>query len=95
MNTRGLPGMFAPMYQVSAVGNSEACASSWLCTTQASSACGAGSMARAPRSRTAPMIRAMNSTCCSIDTGMFDSTDGLCGPVMVNRFGYPALISPR
>ena len=52
-------------------------------------------MACAPRSRTAPMIRAMNSTCCSIDTGMLDSTDGLCGPVIVNRFGYPALISPR
>ena len=42
-----------------------------------------------------PMIRATKSTCCSIDTGMLDSTDGLCGPVMVNRFGKPALIRPR
>jgi CheY-like chemotaxis protein len=35
------------------------------------------------------------STCCPIDTGIFDSTDGLCGPVMVNRLGKPATEMPR
>ena len=29
------------------------------------------------------MASAIQSTCCSIDTIMFDSTDGLCGPVTV------------
>ena len=28
-------------------------------------------------------------------TGMFASTDGLCGPVIVNRLGKPATASPR
>ena len=35
------------------------------------------------------------STCCSIDTAMLDSTDGLPGPVIRNRFGKPAVIRPR
>jgi hypothetical protein len=30
-----------------------------------------------------------------METGMFDRTNGLCGPVIMNRFGKPALISPR
>ena len=75
------------MYQVSAVGNRVASASSWFSATQASSASRVGSMLAAPRSSSSPMIFAMKSTCCSIETGMFDSTDGLCGPVMVNRLG--------
>ena len=49
----------------------------------------------APRSRTSPMIVLTSSTCCSIDTGMFDSTDGLWGPVIVNRFGKPATVRPE
>ena len=36
------------------------------------------------------MQSVIHSTCCSIETGMFDSTDGLCGPVMVKKFGKPA-----
>ena len=35
------------------------------------------------------MQSAIQSTCCSIDTIMFDSTDGLPGPVIMNRFGKP------
>ena len=35
------------------------------------------------------MQSAIQSTCCSIDTAMFDSTDGLPGPVIMNRFGKP------
>ena len=34
-------------------------------------------------------------TCCSIDTTMLVSTDGLPGPEIVNRFGKPATPSPR
>ena len=41
------------------------------------------------------MHSVIHSTCCSIDTGMLDSTDGLCGPVIVNRFGNPATTKPR
>ena len=41
------------------------------------------------------MRSAIHSTCCSIDTTMFESTDGLPGPVMVNRLGKPATMMPR
>ena len=41
------------------------------------------------------MQSAIHSTCCWIDTSMFVSTDGLPGPVMVNRFGKPATPRPR
>ncbi len=37
----------------------------------------------------------IHSTCCSIDTTMLLSTDGLSGPVMVNRLGKPAIATPR
>ena len=40
-------------------------------------------------------VSAMKSTCCSIDTDMFDSTDGLPGPVIMNRLGKPTLNRPR
>src|SRR5437763_547256 len=36
------------------------------------------------------MQSAIQSTCCSIETIMLLSTDGLPGPVIVNRFGEPA-----
>ena len=36
----------------------------------------------------------IHSTCCSIATGMLVSTDGLPGPVMVNRLGKPATCRP-
>ena len=37
----------------------------------------------------------IQSTCCSMDTIMFDSTDGLPGPVIMNRLGKPATVRPR
>ena len=37
----------------------------------------------------------IHTTCCSIDTIMFVSTDGLPGPVIVNMFGKPAPARPR
>ena len=48
-----------------------------------------------PVLRMVSMQSVTHSTCCSIDTGMFDSTDGLCGPVMVNKLGKPATEMPR
>jgi hypothetical protein len=41
------------------------------------------------------MQSAIQSTCCSIEIIMFENTDGLAGPVMVNRFGKPWTINPR
>ena len=37
----------------------------------------------------------IQSTCCSIDVVMFDSTDGLPGPVIMNMFGKPTVDTPR
>ena len=37
----------------------------------------------------------IQSTCCSIETIMLLSTDGLPGPVIMNMFGKPAVIRPR
>ena len=34
-------------------------------------------------------------TCCSIDTIMLVSTDGLPGPEIVKKFGNPTVPSPR
>ena len=41
------------------------------------------------------MQSAIQSTWCSIDTTMLVSTDGLPGPVTVNRLGNPATPRPR
>ncbi len=41
------------------------------------------------------MQSVIQSTCCSIATGMLVSTEGLPGPVMVNRLGKPATCRPR
>src|SRR3954467_2448226 len=35
------------------------------------------------------------STCCSIDTAMLDSTEGLPGPVMAKKLGKPTVVRPR
>ena len=40
------------------------------------------------------MQATIQSTCCSIETIMLLSTEGLPGPVTVNRFGKPAMVSP-
>ena len=41
------------------------------------------------------MQSAIQSTCCSMETIMLESTDGLCGPVIMNKLGNPADIMPR
>ena len=48
-----------------------------------------------PSPRAKARQSAIQSTCCSIDTTMLDSTDGLPGPVTMNRLGNPAAATPR
>ena len=94
-NTRGLPGTLAPMYHELANGNREMSAPSLTWRPHPSSACWVASIVSNPPSRRSRNVSAMKSTCCSIDTDMFDSTDGLPGPVIMNRLGKPTLNRPR
>src|SRR5580692_9598608 len=95
MNTRGLPGTLAPMYQELAVGSKVMAAQSWTCWFHPDSASVVGSIVSKPSSRMSLRHPATQSTCCSIDTVMFDRTEGLPGPVSMKKFGYPAVMSPR
>ena len=70
-------------------------APSLTCRPQPSSASWVGSMVSKPPSRRSRNVSATKSTCCSIDTAMFDSTDGLPGPVIMYRLGKPTLNRPR
>ena len=95
MNTRGLPGMFAPMYQEFASGYSVLSATSLTCWTQSRSASGAASIRFMPRARIVARQSPIQSICCSIATIICVFTDGLPGPVIVNMLGKPETISPR
>ena len=80
MNTRGLPGTLAPMYQELACDMSVKSATSATCATQASCASSVSAPCCAGRARAgAPMASVIQSTCCSIDTTMLLNTDGLPG----------------
>ena len=70
-------------------------AQSFTCRTQPASAASVGSIVAMPSRRRWSRQSATQSTCCSIDTIMFDSTDGLPGPVTVKKFGNPTVVSPR
>ena len=83
------------MYQESACGNNVASATSLTWATQACCASSVASMESRPWSRRYSMQSAIHSTCCSIETGMLLSTEGLPGPVMMNRLGKPAVATPR
>ena len=83
------------MYQELAVGCSVMAAQSWLCWFQPASASSVGSITSRPSARRSFRQSATQSTCCSIDTAMFDRTDGLPGPVIVKKFGNPVVIRPR
>ncbi len=87
--------MFAPMYQEFAAGNSVPAATSLTCATHASSAASSASITARPRSPISPRQSAIHSTCCSIETMTLVRIDGLPGPVITNKFGNPATISPR
>src|SRR5512135_3821791 len=94
-NTRALPGTLAPMYQELARGKRVMSAKSLTCCTHPTSAVGVGSIVVRCCSRMWTRQALTQSTCCSIDTTMFDRTDGLPGPVMVKKFGKPLVIRPR
>src|SRR4029453_13396875 len=95
MNTRGLPGMLAPMYHEEQDERSVAPAASPTWPTHASSASRLAPIRVGPREGTCSMQSAIHSTCCSIDGSMLVSTDGLPGPVMVKKLGKPARGRPR
>jgi len=94
-NTRGFPGMFAPMYQLSAVGYRVWLATSWTCLLHAVAASSIASIVVAPRARAKHSSSSIHSTCCSIATGTLVTTPGLPGPVIVKRFGNPGTLRPR
>ena len=83
------------MYQELARGNNVPLMTSLTWATHSSCAAGVASIVVLPVLRMLSIQSAIHSTCCSIDTGMFDSTEGLCGPVIVNRFGKPPIAMPR
>src|SRR4249919_1111700 len=95
INTRGLPGILAPTYQELQLERRVMLATEPTWTFQASCASGSGSITATPLARRASMQSAIQSTCCSIDGSMLVSTDGLPGPVMVNRLGKPTTVRPR
>ena len=96
MKTRGLPGTLAPMYQELHDGNSVASATALTWATQASSASpGRLDPAEAAARAGGRWQSAIHSTCCSIEGSMLLSTEGLPGPVIVNRLGKPAIATPR
>ena len=66
-----------------------------MCRAQPAWAASVASMAVNPASRIATRRSTTQSACCSIDTVMFENTDGLPGPVIMNRLGKPATVSPR
>jgi len=75
------PGTFAPMYQDLARGKSVMSPQSFTCCTQPASATGVGSIESRRSSRMWTRHALTHSTCCSIETVMLDSTEGLPGPV--------------
>ena len=83
------------MYQELAVGCKVMAAQSWTCWFQPASASVVGSIVSKPSSRMSSRQSATQSTCCSIDTVMFDRTEGLPGPVSMKKFGNPAVMRPR
>src|ERR1700722_262190 len=83
------------MYHELAVGYRVIAAQSSTCWFQPDSASAVGSMVSMPSARRWSRQSTTQSTCCSIDTTMLDSTDGLPGPVMVKKLGKPRLVRPR
>src|SRR5262245_50525410 len=95
MNTRVLPGMFAPTYQELQCGYSVCSAAALTCPTQASTASGVASIEPTALSRRYFRQSPIHVTWWWIDIIMFVSTEGLPGPVMVNKFGMPGTPRPR
>src|SRR5690349_12387651 len=95
MKIRGLPGTFAPTYHELQVERRLVPATSFTCAIQAFSASSAGSICLMPCLFRCVTHSVIHSTCCSIEGSILVRTDGLPGPVIMNRFGKPADIRPR
>ncbi len=97
MKMRGLPGMFAPRYQELQLGAvymvPSATSFTWAAHSVSESA--SGSMCVRLVSRSQMMQSPIQFTCCSMATSMLQSTEGLPGPVTVNRLGKPRICRPR
>ena len=83
------------MYQEFVSFISEMSANSAPCRTQPASAVSVGSIVSRPFSRMCTSVSVTQSTCCSIDTIMLDSTLGLPGPVIMKKFGNSVDMRPR
>ena len=93
---RGLPGTLAPMYQESVSGQQgDGGAVGDVQVPAGHGRRGGLDRCRGRPSRMATMQSATHSTCCSMETAMLESTEGLPGPVMVKRLGNPSVIRPR
>ena len=90
MKTCGFPGTFAPRYQLLHPWKSVSSATVFTHATHSACASSVASIVESPSASSDEITSRMYSTCCSIDTTMLVSTDGLPGPVTVNRFGKPA-----
>ena len=87
--------MFEPMYQELARGNNVLLATSCTCSTQLFSAANSGSTTDNPSLRILNSVSVTKSTCCSIDIIILLFTEGLPGPVIINKLGKEADIKPR
>ena len=70
-------------------------AQSLACVSQPASAVSVGQRVLMPSARRWLKAALTQSTCCSIDTLLLASTDGLPGSVKVKKLGKPTVISPR
>ena len=70
-------------------------AASWTCRVHAAAASALASMRVAPALETCSMHALTQSTFCSMQRGMLQNVETLCGPTSVKRFGKPGVWSPR
>ena len=95
MNTRGLPGTFAPRYQLLQDGYKVMSATALTNATHSVCSCSVVSMVDFPEETMCEMQSEIHSTCCSMDIIMLVNTEGLPGPDTMNMFGKPAVLRPR
>ena len=96
MNTRVLPGILAPRYQelhANLIGESSAISAT--CVVHSFSDDSVASISDKLLSFMKVMQSVIHSTCCSMDVIMLERTEGLPGPVIVNKFGKLFIDSPK